>query len=60
MQDIKDTYGFEVVFKEDSTKKILITGALPTQNLEICIKTIEKSAKVTIVKENNKLYIHKN
>lgn len=60
MQDIKDTYGFEVVFKEDSTKEILITGALPTQNLEICIKTIEKSANVTIVKENNKLYIHKN
>ncbi|MFT5847035.1 FecR family protein [Psychroserpens sp.] len=60
MQDIEDTYGFEVIFKEDSTKKTLITGALPTQNLEICIKTIEKSANVSIVKENNKLYIHKN
>jgi len=60
MQDIEDTYGFDVIFKEESIKTTLITGAMPTQNLEICIKTIEKSTNVTIVNENNKLYIHKN
>jgi ferric-dicitrate binding protein FerR (iron transport regulator) len=60
MQDIEGTYGIEVVFNEESIKTTLITGAMPTQNLGICIKTIEKSANVTIVNENNKLYIHKN
>jgi ferric-dicitrate binding protein FerR (iron transport regulator) len=60
MQDIEDTYGIEAIFKEESIKETLITGAIPTQNLGICIKTIEKSANVTIVNEENKLYIHKN
>tara|TARA_B100000809_G_C15043384_1_gene496405 strand:+ start:259 stop:1260 length:1002 start_codon:yes stop_codon:yes gene_type:complete len=60
MQEIEGTYGIEVVFNEESIKTTLITGAMPTQNLGICIKTIEKSANVTIVNENNKLYIHKN
>lgn len=60
MGKIEDTYGVSTVFEDDTIKTILITGAVPTQNLEICIKTIEKSAQVTIVNKDNKLYIHKN
>ncbi len=60
MSKIEDTYGVSTVFEDDTIKKTLITGAIPTHNLEICIKTIEKSAQVTIVNRNNKLYIHKN
>lgn len=60
MSKIEDTYGIGTVFEDDIIKETLITGAVPTQNLEICIKTIEKSAQVTIVNRNNKLYIHKN
>ena len=59
MQNIENTYGIEVIFIDDSIREVLITGAIPTQNLDICIKTIEKSANVRIVNENNKLYIHK-
>jgi transmembrane sensor len=60
MRKIEDTYGITTIFGDEDSKKIRITGAVPTQNLEICIKTIEKSAQVTIVNKNNKLYIHKN
>jgi ferric-dicitrate binding protein FerR (iron transport regulator) len=60
MSKIEDTYGVSAVFEDNTSKTILITGAVPTQNLEICLKTIEKSAQVTIVNQNNKLYIHKN
>lgn len=60
MQKIKNTYGLEVFFENESSKNILLTGAVPTQNLEICIKTIEKTAQVTIVNKNNKLHIYKN
>lgn len=42
MSKIEDTYGISTVFDDDAIKTILITGAVPTQNLEICIKTIEK------------------
>ncbi|MDO5981143.1 FecR family protein [Flavivirga spongiicola] len=60
MSKIEDTYGITAIFEDDDSKNILITGAVPTQNLEICIKTIEKSAQVAIVNQNNKLYINKN
>lgn len=60
MGKIEDTYGITAIFEDEDTKKMLITGAVPTQNLEICIKTIEKSAQVTILKQDNKLYITKN
>lgn len=60
MQKIKNTYGLEVVFENEASKNILLTGAVPTQNLDICIKTIEKTAQVTIVNKNNKLHIYKN
>ncbi len=60
MSKIEDTYGITAVFEDDASKTVLITGAVPTQDLEICIKTIEKSAQVTIVNQDNKLYINKN
>ena len=60
MSKIEDTYGISTIFEDEASKSVLITGAVPTQNIEICIKTIEKSAQVTIVNKDNKLYIHKN
>jgi len=60
MRKIEESYGMTTVFEDEESKNTLITGAVPIQNLEICIKTIEKSAQVTIVNKYNKLYIRKN
>ena len=59
MNKIENTYGITSIFEDEDSKKTLITGAVPTQNLEICIKIIEKAAQVTIVNKNNKLYIRR-
>ena len=40
-------------------KNTLITGTVPTTNLNICLKAIEKSANVIITKENTKLVVSK-
>lgn len=60
MRKIEYTYGINVVFEDDKIKDILITGAVPTQNLDICLQIIKKSTQVTIVNKDNKLYINKN
>lgn len=60
MSKIEDTYGLTAIFEDVSIENILLTGAVPTKNIDICIKTIEKSARVTITNKNNKLYITKN
>lgn len=57
---IEETYGVKAIFEDKSLKNILLTGAIPTSNLDIALKTIEKSAQLTIVSENNELYIRKN
>jgi ferric-dicitrate binding protein FerR (iron transport regulator) len=57
MEKIEESYGFSIVFKEDKTKNILITGAVPITNIDICIKAIEKSVDVTIIKKDNSLII---
>jgi transmembrane sensor len=57
MEKIEESYGFAIVFKEDKTKNILITGAVPITNIDICIKAIEKSVDVTITKKENSLII---
>jgi ferric-dicitrate binding protein FerR (iron transport regulator) len=57
MEKIEESYGFTIVFKEDKSKNILITGAVPITNIDICIKAIEKSVDVTITKKDNSLII---
>jgi ferric-dicitrate binding protein FerR (iron transport regulator) len=57
MEKIEESYGFSIVFKDDKSKNILITGAVPITNIDICIKAIEKSVDVTIIKKDNSLII---
>ena len=59
MEKIEESYGFSIVFKDEKSKKILITGAVPITNIDICIKAIEKSVDVIIVKKENSLIIRK-
>jgi ferric-dicitrate binding protein FerR (iron transport regulator) len=59
MEKIEESYGYSIVFKDDNSKDILITGAVPITNIDICIKAIEKSAGVLIVKKENSLIISK-
>jgi len=59
MEKIEESYGYSIVFKDDNSKDILITGAVPITNIDICIKAIEKSAGVLIVKKENRLIISK-
>jgi transmembrane sensor len=57
MEKIEESYGFAIIFKDDKSKNILITGAVPITNIDICIKAIEKSVDVTITKKDNSLII---
>tara|TARA_B110000091_G_C13815254_1_gene477372 strand:- start:2223 stop:3212 length:990 start_codon:yes stop_codon:yes gene_type:complete len=59
MEKIEETYGYSIVFKDNNSKKIQITGAVPNTNIDICVKAIEKSANVKILKKENKLIISK-
>ncbi|WP_166387480.1 MULTISPECIES: FecR family protein [unclassified Polaribacter] len=57
MEKIEESYGYSIIFKDNLTKNTLITGAVPITNIDICIKAIEKSANVTILKKDNNLII---
>jgi len=57
MEKIEESYGYSIVFKDDNSKNILITGAVPITNIDICIKAIEKSAGVVIIKKEKSLVI---
>lgn len=59
MEKIKESYGFSIIFKDEESKKLSITGAVPITNIDICIQAIEKSVNVAIVKEDNSLVISK-
>ncbi|MCH3882140.1 MULTISPECIES: FecR family protein [Tenacibaculum] len=59
MSIIEQTYGYAIVFKDLESKNTIITGAVPNTNLDICIKAIEKSVDVKIIKKENKLIISK-
>lgn len=59
LNKVTETYGCEVVFKNSAIKHTLITGTVPTTNLNICLKAIEKAGNVLITKENTKLVVHK-
>ena len=57
MEKIKESYGYTIVFKDEKSKNTLITGAVPITNIDICIRAIEKSVNVSIVKKDNTLFI---
>ena len=59
LNKVTETYGCEIIFKGNTSKQTLITGTVPTTNVDICIKAIEKSANVKIRKENTKLIVYK-
>lgn len=59
MKKIEEAYGYSIIFKDNKSKQTLITGAVPLTNIDICIKAIEKSTNVTIIKTDNNLVISK-
>lgn len=59
MEKIEESYGCSIIFKDEESKKTVITGAVPTTNIDICIKAIEKSVDVIIIKKDNSLIISK-
>ena len=59
MEKIEESYGYSIIFKDDKSKDILITGAVPITNIDICLKAIEKSADIIIIKDANSLTISK-
>lgn len=60
LKKVSDTYGVDFEYNNSKTKDLLITGTIPTSNLEICLKAIKKSINVTIKKENSILVVYKN
>lgn len=59
MEKIEESYGFSIIFEDKESKQTLITGAVPLTNIDICIKAIEKSADVIIVKKGTNLIVSK-
>lgn len=57
---VSDTYGVSFKFQHPETKDILITGTVPTTNLEICLTAIKKSANILIKKEGADYIVYKN
>ena len=57
IKKIEETYGVRTIFKDDISKAKLITGGVPITNLTICLKAIEKSVGVDILKTDNTLII---
>lgn len=60
LEKVSETYGVDFDFIDEETKQILITGTVPTTNLEICLNAVKKSADITIKEDNNKLIVYKN
>lgn len=59
MEKIEESYGYSIVFKDEVSKNALITGAVPITNIDICLKAIEKSVDVVIIKKDKSLIISK-
>ncbi|CAM1361844.1 Anti-sigma factor [Tenacibaculum sediminilitoris] len=57
---VSDTYGVSFKYKTTDVKNILITGTVPTHNLDICLNAIRKSTGVAIKKESSNLVVYKN
>ncbi|WP_440881514.1 FecR family protein [Tenacibaculum sp. C7A-26P2] len=60
LEKVSETYGVNFDFIDEKTKKILITGTVPTTNLEICLNAVKKAANITIKEDNKKLIVYKN
>lgn len=60
LQKVSDTYGVFFEYETPEIKNILITGTVPTTNLDICLNAIKKSINVDIKKENSILVVSKN
>ena len=59
MKKVTETYGYKVIFKDKESKNSLITGTVPTTNIDICLQAIKKSVNVNITKENSNLVVTK-
>ncbi|SEE56708.1 protein of unknown function [Tenacibaculum sp. MAR_2010_89] len=59
LNKVTDTYGVNFTYKNPETKAFLITGIVPTTNLDICLNAIKKSTNIIIKKENTKLVVYK-
>ncbi len=59
LNKVTDTYGVNFTYKNPETKSFLITGIVPTTNLDICLNAIKKSTNIIIKKENTKLVVYK-
>lgn len=59
LNKVTETYGIKFVHKHPETKEFLITGIVPTTNLDICLNAIKKSTNIIIKKENTKLVVYK-
>ena len=59
LKKVTETYGYEVIFRDNESKHSLITGTVPTTNIDICLQAIKKSVNVEIIKENSKLVVTK-
>ncbi len=57
MERIADLYGLEITFRNTEIAGKLIHLAVPTENLDICIKALERSGGVQIRRQGNRLTI---
>jgi ferric-dicitrate binding protein FerR (iron transport regulator) len=57
MAKIAELYGLEIEFKDAGIADKIIHLAVPTQNLEICLKALERSGGMQIRRENLRLTI---
>lgn len=60
MLNIEYTYGVKVEYENEDLKHLLMTGGVPSQNLEICITAIELATNTRIIYKNNTLLIQEN
>lgn len=59
MEKVKFTYGIAIEFQDSSIADRKVTLAVPTKNLDICIKAFEKALNLKITREEGKLLIRK-
>ncbi|WP_442266608.1 FecR family protein [Tenacibaculum sp. ZS6-P6] len=56
---VSENYGVKFKYNTSEIKDILITGKVPTTDLEICLNAIKKSTNIKIQKENSILVVYK-
>ena len=59
MKHIEYTYGLPSKFNDEKLKLKKISGGIPNENIDICLKALEKAAGIKIIKDNNLLLIYK-